>query len=166
MQREKATATAASFCVVVVAAVGEETTFATPGEPPLPQPAASSANATTATTELTMMGHRRRICAVLSVESKGSSPPQPERVGAEAERLLRASLRGAVHRIEAERDARPSAVCVSDGDAAPVVVDGLFDDREPEPGAGQGASRDGTVEAVEDVRKVGLGDTGPAVAHR
>jgi hypothetical protein len=57
--------------VVVVAAVEGEATFATPGEPPLPQPAASTANATTATTELTMMGHRRRMCAVLSVGSKG-----------------------------------------------------------------------------------------------
>src|SRR5262249_61862083 len=136
-----------------------------PGEPQLPQRAASSANATTATTELTMMGHRRRICAVLSVESKGSSPPQPERVGAEAEKLLRASLRGAVLRIEAERDQRPSTFRVSDSDATSVVVEGLLDDREPEPGAGQGASRGGPVEAVEDVRKVGLGDTRPVVAH-
>jgi len=69
MQREKATATAASFCVVGVVAVVEEARFATPGEPPLPQPAASSENATTATTELRMMGHRRRMmCGPFSRE--------------------------------------------------------------------------------------------------
>ena len=46
-----------------------------------------------------------------------------------------------------------------------MVVDGLLDDREPEPGAGQGASRGGAVEAVEDVRQIGVVDAGPVVAH-
>jgi hypothetical protein len=62
MQREKATATAASFRVVVVAAVVEEATLATRGEPPpLPQPAASSEKAATATTEGRMSGRRQRM---------------------------------------------------------------------------------------------------------
>ena len=46
-----------------------------------------------------------------------------------------------------------------------MALDGLLDDREPEPRAGQGTSRSGPVEAVEDVRQVGLGDPGPVVAH-
>jgi hypothetical protein len=72
MQRAKANAEAivpvcvvvAPFCVVVAAAVVEaaveEATLATPGEPPLPQPAASSGHAATATIETRMSGGRHR----------------------------------------------------------------------------------------------------------
>ena len=47
-----------------------------------------------------------------------------------------------------------------------MVVDGLLDDREPEPRAGQGARCGSPVEAVEHMRQIGLGDAGPVVAHR
>src|SRR5439155_16825123 len=88
----------------------------------------------------------------LSVASKRSSPPQPERHAALSERLLRTPLRSAAALpIEAEREHRSSAVRVGDGDAAAVVVDGLLDDHEPEPRAGQRASRSGPVDAGEDV---------------
>jgi len=47
------------FCVVVVVAAGvEDATLAIPGEPLPPQPAASSENATTATTALKRSGQR------------------------------------------------------------------------------------------------------------
>jgi hypothetical protein len=72
MQRAKANAEAivpvcvavAPFCVVVAAAVVEavveEATLATPGEPPLPQPAASSEHAASAKTEARISGGRHR----------------------------------------------------------------------------------------------------------
>ena len=96
MQRAKASAEASvptcvvvvPPCVVVVAAL-VEATLATRGEPPPPQPAASSDNAATATTAARMSGRRQRTCSVPFGKSKESSPPEPERVGAEAERLLR-----------------------------------------------------------------------------
>jgi hypothetical protein len=58
MHRENASR---PFCVgVVVATVAVEATFATRGEPPLPQPAASSEDAETATTDPTISGRRQR----------------------------------------------------------------------------------------------------------
>jgi hypothetical protein len=55
MQREYATAP-----LVVVVAVADVATLATPGEPPLPQPVASSDKAAMATTEMGMNGCRQR----------------------------------------------------------------------------------------------------------
>jgi hypothetical protein len=50
MQPEKARSSSCACCL----GVAEEATLATPGEPPLAQPAASSANAATATAVLRM----------------------------------------------------------------------------------------------------------------
>jgi hypothetical protein len=98
MQREKATS---PFCLVDVAAVVEEATLATLGEPPA-QPAASSEDAATATTEARMSGRRQHmIFGSFQSRARESSPPQPERIAALSERLLRASLEAAVLRIEA-----------------------------------------------------------------
>jgi hypothetical protein len=62
MQLAKATG---PFRVVVVTAAVEEARLATPAaEPPPPQPAASMANAATATTELRISGRRQGMSAV------------------------------------------------------------------------------------------------------
>jgi hypothetical protein len=95
---QEANATSPVACVLPLAAglavvvVVEEATFATPGELPPPQPAASTAKAAAAMTEARMIGRRCTLFVSFQLGARGSSPPQPERVGAEAERLLRASL--------------------------------------------------------------------------
>jgi hypothetical protein len=61
MQREKAIMAAAPFWLLVVAAVAEEPTRATPGEPPLPQPAVRSEDAATAARDVRMSGRRQRM---------------------------------------------------------------------------------------------------------
>src|SRR5579864_3486179 len=65
----------AAFCVVVVAAVVEAATLATPGEPlPPPQPAASNENEATVTTDATMSGRLLRIIFVPF--SRGQGKPR------------------------------------------------------------------------------------------
>ncbi len=65
MQREKATALG---CVVVGEAAVEEATLATPGEPPLPQPAVRSETAATDMTEIMMTGRQQHNPMGMTVE--------------------------------------------------------------------------------------------------
>jgi hypothetical protein len=93
---QAANATSPGACVLplaeglTVVVVVEEATFATPGELPPPHPAASSDNAATATTEARMSGLRQRtMFGSFRSRARESSPPEPERIAALCERLLR-----------------------------------------------------------------------------
>ena len=70
----------------------------------------------------------------------------------------------AQRRAEADAQQRPAAGRVLGSDTAAVGLGGLAHDRQAEPRAGQLARAPGAVEAVEDVRQVGLVEAGPVVA--
>jgi hypothetical protein len=67
---QRANATSPLWGVVTVVVPVEEATLATRGEPPPPQPAASSENATAATIEARNSGRRQRNFMRLTVERR------------------------------------------------------------------------------------------------
>src|SRR6187402_3598370 len=68
------------------------------------------------------------------------------------------------HRCESEHDARATVARPLRDDFPAVGFCDLSHDREAEPGAGHASRGPRAVEAVEDVREVLVGDTGPVVA--